>query len=89
MLTIIVGSVVVALVAIKLLLHLKDGIMKKWREGFSFKENICYANSLGIQSCGPSAKDTVCRCKGNNLGTKIKGYSEDCVCPQATYPNFY
>jgi hypothetical protein len=89
MFTIIVGSVVVAVVAIKLLLHVKDSIMMKWREGFSFKENLCYANSLGIKTCGPLAKDTVCRCKDNNLGTKVKGYSHGCMCPQSTYPNFH
>ena len=89
MLRLIVSAVVIAVVAIKLLLHLKDSVVRKLREGFSFKDNICYANSLGIQSCGPLAAKAVCRCKDKNLGMKISGYQHDCMCPQSTYPNFY
>jgi hypothetical protein len=89
MLRLIVSGTVIALVSIKLMLHVKDALERRWREGFSFMNNICYANALGIKSCGPLAKKTVCRCKDKNLGTKISGYSHDCMCPQSTYPNFY
>jgi hypothetical protein len=89
MLRLIVSAVVIAVVAIKLILHLKDTLVRKFREGFSFKDNLCYANSIGVQSCGPGAKETVCRCKDNNLGMKIAGYQNDCMCPQSTFPNFY
>jgi len=96
MLRLIVSAVVIVLVSIKLMLLLKDTLVRKWRtgdtsvmEGFSFFDNICYGNALGIKKCGPLAKDTVCRCKDKNLGTKISGYSHDCMCPQSTYPNFY
>ena len=96
MLRLIVSAVVIVLVSIKLILLVKDKLVRKWRtgdanvtEGFSFFDNICYANALGIKSCGPLAKKTVCRCKDKNLGTKISGYSHDCMCPQSTYPNFY
>ena len=89
MIRIIISGLVIGLVAIKLLLHLKDSIVRKLREGFSFNYNLCYANSLGISSCGPNARKAVCRCKDKNLGMKISGYEHDCICPQSTYPNFY
>jgi|UniRef100_A0A6C0BZF2 hypothetical protein len=89
MIRIIISSLVIGLVAIKLLLYLKDSIVRKLREGFSFNYNLCYNNFSGKGSCGPGARNAVCRCKDKNLGVKISGYEHDCMCPQSTYPNFY